>query len=117
MDPYTGYWSNDCYLRNGPFLDDPSDSELRLRRIAMDYARAHVDRVPLVLFARLGRVWGYYQPARQMELDHLSETRELPAAWAGLLMFYLLGLLAIRGAILLRRHECRWHRSSHGRSE
>jgi 4-amino-4-deoxy-L-arabinose transferase-like glycosyltransferase len=117
--PLTGYWSFRCdaaaesvALRptvgpNGQLQKitdiDTSDLDLRLRKVAEDYVKAHESRIPAVVAARLGRETGLYRPYQQAKLMDVSEGAPL---WlAGIIMstWYLFALLGIAGAVVLRR--------------
>jgi 4-amino-4-deoxy-L-arabinose transferase-like glycosyltransferase len=101
----TGYWSPLCI----PDIErkkgwDQSDDERFLRETALDYIRAHEKRFPIVVAARLGRMWNLYRPLQQAELD-FYEGRPVWASHLALVAFYPTALLAIYGGILVRRRR------------
>ncbi len=98
-----GYWEFTCAGLGKPIHGDASSVDSELRHRALDYEFAHAGRLPLVVLARLGRTFGFFQPRYQLELDHRENTREVPVAAAGLLMYYPLLLAAIAGVVVLRR--------------
>jgi hypothetical protein len=100
--PNKGWWDYACIASKPLPPGDASDQDAVYRRQAIDFIKAHKSALPGELVARIGRVWGFYQPAQQLRLDTI-ETRELPASKAGLGMFYVLAALAIPGIVLLRR--------------
>ena len=62
---YLGYWNVACLLP--PYLEDQGDidnSELdpKLQSIAKDYMFDNLDKVPKVMAARIGRMWGLVSP-------------------------------------------------------
>jgi 4-amino-4-deoxy-L-arabinose transferase-like glycosyltransferase len=63
----------------------------------IDYARDHASRLPVVLAARLGRVWSVYRPFTT------PEGRSVRVHKLGVIAFFLLLPLAAGGALLLRR--------------
>jgi len=100
-----GYWSPDCI----PVIErtkgwDQSDDEQFLRETAMDYIRSHQRRYPVVVAARLGRMWNVYKPLQQVDLDYY-EGRPVWANRLALVVFYPLVGLAIYGAVLVRRRR------------
>jgi hypothetical protein len=68
----------------------------------MQYMRDHIERVPVVLAARVGRVWDLYRPD-QNRVFAASEGRPLRSERLGVLLYWLLLPVAIAGAWVLRR--------------
>jgi 4-amino-4-deoxy-L-arabinose transferase-like glycosyltransferase len=94
-----GFWRFDC--ARGPARGgNDAEQAARLRSQGIDYARDHAARLPAVMSVRVLRTWDLYQPLRQARL---SEGRHVKLAEAGVFSFYLLALLAIGGAVALRR--------------
>ncbi len=73
--------------------------------LGLKYIRSHVNRLPEVTLARIGRGLGFFHPLEQIRYDALIETR--PYRWAelGLGMYYALLALSIGGTIILRRRK------------
>jgi 4-amino-4-deoxy-L-arabinose transferase-like glycosyltransferase len=89
-----GFW------RLGCVKDHPGNEAERLAAARADglrYARAHLDRLPIVLGARLARVWGLYRPFQTYE------GRSEGIHKLGAVVFLCLVPLAVVGARLLRR--------------
>jgi len=63
------------------------------------YAGDHAGRLPVVLAARLGRVWSLYKPFQ------IPEGRSVRVQKLGVLTFYLLAPFAVAGALVLRRRR------------
>jgi 4-amino-4-deoxy-L-arabinose transferase-like glycosyltransferase len=106
--PEIGYWAVDCVLSpNKPIraVGDESVQEAAYRRVGVDYATAHAGRVPFVVFARVGRTFGFYAPVDQLRVDERDNRRELPVSVAGLATFYVLAALSIAGVVVLRRRR------------
>jgi 4-amino-4-deoxy-L-arabinose transferase-like glycosyltransferase len=82
-------------------LDTPA-ADRQYLSVGLDYARAHLSRVPVVIAAREGRAWSLFRPFAQMRLDHGRGTR-LAVLQLGLLTYWLLLLPAVAGAVILRR--------------
>lgn len=101
--PYLGFVRHECAL-TGPCagMDDELAQAACQREEAWRYLREHLDRVPIVLAVRVLRVWelyGYQDDLGYGELWSCS----IPVAKAGLVMYGLMLLLAIPGAVALRR--------------
>jgi hypothetical protein len=63
------------------------------------YAGDHAGRLPIVLAARLGRVWSVYRPFQ------IPEGRSVRVQKLGVLAFFLLVPFAVAGALVLRRRR------------
>ena len=64
--------------------------------------RAHADRLPVVIAARLARPWDFWRPAESVFFMSNEERHPL-APSAGLVWYWLLVPVAVAGAIVLRR--------------
>jgi hypothetical protein len=100
----TGYFSFNCGDPN-PTETDQSVRAIGYRKDALDYIGDNKTRTPVVVLARWGRATGLFRPAQQMRLENLVENRESWVAWASLLTFYPIALLAIAGGVVLRRRR------------
>lgn len=85
--------------------DDEGAQGAVTRQQGMDYALDHVGRWPVVVGARFLRVWDLYDPAQELDF---AEGRDRGTEIAGVAVYYLLLLLAIPGALLLRRRGVGW---------
>jgi 4-amino-4-deoxy-L-arabinose transferase-like glycosyltransferase len=105
-----GFWDNDCNVdalkREGMTFHsgDQSERSLVWRRAGLHYLGDHVDRVPVVLSARVLRLVSLWDPITQMRLDNRVEGRELGLAAAAIVSFYLLLALAVAGIVGIRRN-------------
>jgi 4-amino-4-deoxy-L-arabinose transferase-like glycosyltransferase len=93
-------------------IEDPNFDEAAAaataRRQGLDYARAHKRRWPVVAVARLGRTWGVFRPAQQVDLGVL-EGRDHRFETAGTWLTWVLLPLAVAGVVLLvRRRAVVW---------
>lgn len=55
--------------------DDESEVDARLRAEPSAYLRANVGRLPVVVVARVARMWGLYRPGDSVATDHRVEGR------------------------------------------
>ncbi len=100
-----GFWD----LRCAPLVEgDPSDEDAAYRTMATDYIRDHLGRIPTVVAARIGRVWGFYRPSDMVYLNQ-GEGRERWASRLGIWAYDLLVPLGAFGVWAL------WERGVRGR--
>jgi 4-amino-4-deoxy-L-arabinose transferase-like glycosyltransferase len=98
----TGLWSLSCYRGAPP--GDESVQASYYRRQGLNYAKDHAGRALVVMGVRLARVWDFYRPLRQVQYEYL-EGRSRWASRLGLVLYYPTLLLAVAGAVLLRRRH------------
>jgi hypothetical protein len=99
----TGSWEDDCYAKVRT-TRDLSVQAARQRDAALTYVGDHLDRVPAVMAVRVLRTWGIWRPFHQARLS-TTEGRPIEAVWAGMAMYYVLLVLAVAGAVLMRRRR------------
>jgi hypothetical protein len=99
-----GTWKFTCF---GPLprFDRQAELAAYLRRKGLRYARHHAGRVPVVVAARVGRVWDIYRPLQNADYEAFYEGRQLTASQIGLGVYYVLLALAVYGAVVLRRRR------------
>jgi 4-amino-4-deoxy-L-arabinose transferase-like glycosyltransferase len=97
---WIGMWQLECYgaLPAG----DESEKAAVYRRRGLDYARDHAGRLPLVAAVRFLRVWDLFRPRQQVKYEYF-EGRSRTASYLGLIAYYPLLVLAVAGAVILRR--------------
>jgi MYXO-CTERM domain-containing protein len=84
---------------------DESDISWRLRRRALDYAGDHAGRVPAVMAVRVLRTWELWDVRDQALVEERISERNLHAQQAGVVALWVLALLAVAGAVALRRRR------------
>ena len=84
---------------------DESQRDVVARHEAVDYIRDNLHQVPLVVAARVGRIWNVFRPWQNARLDGLVERRGLDQARIALLAYYLYVAAAIVGLVALRRRR------------
>ena len=97
----TGFYDLSC-LPSHP-KGDPSTRETVERRIAITYAEHHLSRVPVVVFAREGRSFGFWDPFQQTALDHAQQGTATWVLDLGLIGLWVMVVPAIAGVVVLRR--------------
>ncbi len=98
-----GYWDGFCGV--GGRGDASVLNEAR-RDQGLEYMRHHFDRVPVVIAARVGRMWGVFRPMQMAELSEI-EGRPTWVSLSGWMMFWPLAALGVWGGVLLRRRGIR----------
>jgi 4-amino-4-deoxy-L-arabinose transferase-like glycosyltransferase len=98
-----GLWSLKCAVGVGS-TGDESVQSARGTHLGIQYAEHHWTRLPVVVLARVGRLWDLYQPIQEARVES-NEGRPVPASLAGLSVFYLLLPLSVGGVIVLRRRR------------
>ena len=75
-----GYWSDACALHDYPSRLEESRVDLLARHKAVDYIEDHLSRAPIVVAARVARVWDVFRPTQNVELNEFYERRGHVAA-------------------------------------
>lgn len=101
----TGYYALSCIPSVPSPRGDESDQDVYFEHVALDYIRAHLSRVPFVVFARVGRTLGFYRPLQQVRLDAYLQGWNLQAAQAGFAMYAAMVPLGVFGLVVLRRRR------------
>ncbi len=102
--PFLGFWSLGCGSRFKPPKGDASVQERFYRDKVREYVSHNKSRVPVVVFAREGRTWGFFNANQQITIDQI-EGKELNVSRVALGMFYALVAFGVVGAIALRRRH------------
>jgi 4-amino-4-deoxy-L-arabinose transferase-like glycosyltransferase len=109
---FLGWWSPKCVNDVVP-KGDPSEADQFWRKRATNYISDHLDRYPVVLAARLGRIWEIYRPGTpwgeikvgdKIAFD-IVEGRSESAARIALAQFYLLVPFTVLGFVVLWRRK------------
>ncbi|MGH9113299.1 MAG: ArnT family glycosyltransferase [Acidimicrobiales bacterium] len=96
-----GFWDLTC----APTLPgDQSVQSAEYRRLAVDYVGDHLDRVPAVVAARVGRVWSAYRPYDMVYVNQ-AEGREAWASRLGIWSYWALLPFAAAGWWTLRQRR------------
>ena len=92
-----GGWSLLCLIEEGaPPGEDPGVRSARQRRLAVSYAAHHVERLPLIVAARVGRVLDVVGIGTQVDGD-VGEERYRWASWSGVVSWWVMAVLAAIG--------------------
>lgn len=104
-ETYSGYLLGSWYGFCGPGpsrrIEDHSVDAAERRDRAFDYIDDHLGRLPVVVAARVGRVWSAFRPFQDPIVT--GEARPLWVSRAGWAMYWVLVVLAGGGLVMLRR--------------
>jgi len=84
---------------------DDSQLDTTARQKAFDYIGAHLSRVPIVMAARVGRIWGVFRAEQDVNFDIFFERRGKWPSWAGAYMYYALLPFAVYALVIMRRRR------------
>lgn len=108
---HIGGWYLYCGSRTQPYgpNGEPLDESQRdkvVREQALQYIRSHTTRlITVVVPARVGRMWGVYQPIDQMRTE-IVERRPAVPAWIGFWQYVVLMPFVLAGVVIQwRRRE------------
>ena len=83
---------------------DESERDQRLRSGAWKYISTHESRYPIVAAARIGRIWGMFNPRQTRYLEQLEGSGQ-GATWIAFVLYYPLLLLGVVGLVTLHRRR------------
>ena len=126
---FLGYWDVKCLVGDAPpttdqqkkilngtsvpglaYLQarDPRDDsqfDTTARKKAFSYIGDHLSRVPVVVAARVGRIWGIFRPSQDVNFDIFFERRGKWPSWAGAYMYYALLPFAAYALVVMRKRR------------
>ncbi len=107
--PLLGFKSYACLQRaSEPYTGaryDESDRDRALRSESTQYMKDHAGRLPIVIAARWGRILQVYQPRQEIRLNGYYHVQGRVATELQFWTFYPVVILAVVGALLLRRRR------------
>jgi hypothetical protein len=111
-----GYWWAQAEPSHYP--GDESQADRAYQHDAISYARAHASRMPVVILARVGRLWDLYNPIQTANFTaprpacypgispcRVDPVEDLGTQEAWIFSFYVLIPFAIVGIVVLRRRK------------
>ncbi len=72
---------------------------------AQEYIGDHLGRLPVVMVARVARMWDVYRPGQNVRFNWQLESRGEATSWAALAGYYALIPFAVGGLVQLRRRR------------
>ncbi|MEO6627953.1 MAG: glycosyltransferase family 39 protein [Aquihabitans sp.] len=97
-------WQDELRRQNGEPPGDASDKALYWRQQGLAYARAHKDRLPVVVAARVGRAWNVYAPFQNASFDQI-DGKSRAVSVAGVWAWWAVLAGSIPALIILRRRK------------
>jgi 4-amino-4-deoxy-L-arabinose transferase-like glycosyltransferase len=103
-DDMLGYWAAEC--DRTPWVPgDETETGAAKLRTGMGYTADHLDRFPLVLAARVGRIWDVWRPLQSRDVNAYLEGRGLVPSTLAMAMYYPLAIAGVGGLVVLRRRR------------
>ena len=84
---------------------DESQRDSAPREYAIDYIEDHKSRIPLVVAARVGRLWGVFKPGQTTAFDWWIEGRGRVPSWISLFCYYAMIPFAAVGLVRMWRRK------------
>ncbi|MGZ6974153.1 MAG: ArnT family glycosyltransferase [Acidimicrobiia bacterium] len=102
-----GAWGGLCAdTVPNPWPRDESLAEAAARRAGFQYISDHLDRLPVVVAARLGRSFGFYAPTKTISDDlALEQAKEHRVVYVAIVQYWLYLALGVAGAVVLSRRR------------
>jgi len=101
---YLGYFREECGLDIDKNLDRSERSAIYLGR-ALRNIGGHLDRLPVVVAARLGRTFGVFRPTQTVDLTANWMGTGVYPIWAWVVSYWLLIPFAVAGTVSLYRSD------------
>lgn len=96
-----GYWSVTC---DGPWAaGDETATEAVKRERGLEYLTAHRDRLPIVVAARVARMWDVWRPAQSVTFNDFFERRGRATSQWAIWAWWAMLVIAVPGVWALRR--------------
>ena len=104
--PDLGWWDFTCLSNRYKQKGDESTVALHYEHQGLTYAEHHLSRLPIVMAARVGRMWGLFRPIQQLPKEDFEQGRgPRTITKLALVEYYALAILAIGGLVMLRRRK------------
>jgi len=100
-----GYWDDSCQLKNYPPRMEETLVDAKARKQAIEYLKDHKSRIPVVMAARVGRVFDVYRPFQNVEFNQFFERRGDVTSWMILFAYWAMAPFAIGGLFVLRKRR------------
>jgi hypothetical protein len=103
-DAFLGYWAVECDRTPWGAGDETMSSRAK-QDTALAYVREHAARFPVVVAARIGRIWDVWRPGQSRDLNVFFERRGNGPTLAAMAMYYPLAVTGLAGLVVLRRRK------------
>jgi len=91
-----------CLLFVPKLSEEPSIADRQYRQAALTFIWARIDRLPVVIAARLGRTFNMFRPFQQVHFEAERGTA-IAVLWVALFSYWLLLPFAAAGGLIARR--------------
>lgn len=112
-DKLLGYWAQECDRTPWPAGDETVVAAAK-QRAGVDYITEHKKRFPLVVAARIGRIWDVWRPAQSNQFNEFYERRNASLtvggadlSWnaIGMVQYFVMLPLACGALVVLWRRK------------
>jgi hypothetical protein len=103
-DAFLGYWAVECDRTAWGSGDETMSSQAK-QDTALAYVRGHAARFPVVVAARIGRIWDVWRPGQSRDLNVFFERRGNGPTLAAMAMYYPLAVTGLAGLVVLWRRK------------
>jgi 4-amino-4-deoxy-L-arabinose transferase-like glycosyltransferase len=104
VDKFLGYWAPECDRTPWPAGDETVVNAAK-QKAGVDYILAHKSRFPVVVAARIGRIWDVWRPGQSYDFNRFFERRGDWPTIGGMAMYYPLLIASVAGLVVLRRRR------------
>lgn len=105
-----GFWDTSCLeriSRQHPRFDESQVNGVA-RRVALTHLRDHADRLPIVVPARIGRMFAIFRPGQTVEFVAQWMSVDTGLIWAWVASFWVILVLAVIGVVIAQRRRIAW---------
>ena len=103
-DTFLGYWAQECDRTPWPAGDETVVNAAK-QKAGVDYILAHRSEFPVVVAARVGRIWDVWRPGQSYDFNRFFERRGDWPTIGGMAMYYPLLIASVAGLVVLRRRR------------
>ncbi len=99
-----GYWAGECDRTPWPPGDETIVAAAK-QQTGVDYIKDHKRRFPVVVAARIGRIWDVWRPGQSYDFNKFFERRGDLTTLSGMVMYYPMLLASLAGLWVLFKRK------------
>lgn len=99
-----GYWAGECDRTPWPSGDETVVAAAK-QQTGVDYIKDHKKRFPVVVAARIGRIWDVWRPGQSYDFNKFFERRGDLTTLSGMAMYYPMLLASLAGLWVLFKRK------------
>lgn len=103
-DKLLGYWAGECDRTPWPPGDETVVAAAK-QRTGTDYISAHKSQFPVVVAARVGRIWDVWRPGQSYDFNKFFERRGDSTTLAAMAMYYPMLIASVAALVVLWRRK------------